>query len=142
MTIQLKKMGQKMDKRKIYKADGIIRLAAYKDLEVLVLETAGAFGVDENEKSTFDNSKGMFALLAMLKTIADQYKHASIEEFGKLKPYFVQPSGRHIRLWSMQYAKNRLYNFVREKKILLSEDFEESEEQLVSLATFFLSLQV
>ncbi|KAG1157186.1 hypothetical protein G6F37_006929 [Rhizopus arrhizus] len=134
MTAQLKKMGQRTDKRKIYKADGIIRLERYMNLEVLILETAGAFGHEDYTKTAFDNSKGMFALLSMLKTIADQYKHASVEEFSKLKLYFVQPSGYHIRLWSMQYAKNGLYDFVREEKILLSEDFSTREEQLVSLS--------
>ncbi|EPB91546.1 hypothetical protein HMPREF1544_01677 [Mucor circinelloides 1006PhL] len=109
-------MGEKLDKRKIYKADGIIRLEKYKDLEILILETAGPFGHEDNAKTTFDNSKGMFALLSMLKTIADQYKHASVEKLSKLKLYFVQPSGHHIRLWSMQYAKNGPYDFVREEK--------------------------
>ncbi|ORE09291.1 hypothetical protein BCV72DRAFT_248219 [Rhizopus microsporus var. microsporus] len=94
MAVQLKKMGFKVDKRKIYKADEIIRLAELRDLEVLVLETAGAFGHDDHAKTSFDNSKGMFALLAMLKTVADHYKYASVEEFRKLKLYFVQPSGR------------------------------------------------
>lgn len=94
MTVQLKKMGFKADKRKIYKADGIIRLAELGDLEVLVLETAGAFGRDDHAKTSFDNSKGMFALLAMLKTVADHYKYAFVEEFRKLELYFVQPSGR------------------------------------------------
>ena len=69
-------------------------MEAYKDLEVLILETAGAFGHEDHAKTTFDNSKGMFALLAMLKTIADRYKHASVEGFSKLKLYFVQPSGK------------------------------------------------
>lgn len=64
-----------------------------KDLEVLLLETAGAFGREDCAKTAFDNSKGVFALLAMLKTIADQYKYASVETFSKLKLYFVQPSG-------------------------------------------------
>ncbi|KAG1084253.1 hypothetical protein G6F42_021868 [Rhizopus arrhizus] len=87
MTVQLKKMGFKADKRKIYKADGIIRLAELG-------ETAGAFGHGDHAKTSFDNSKGMFALLAMLKTVADYYKYASVEEFRKLKLYFVQPSGK------------------------------------------------
>ncbi|KAI7876468.1 uncharacterized protein EV154DRAFT_540307 [Mucor mucedo] len=86
MTVQLRKMGFKVDKRRIYKADGIIRLAELEDLEVLILETAGAFNVEDHGKTAFDNSKGIFALLAMLKTIADHYKHASL--------YFIQPSGR------------------------------------------------
>ncbi|CAO3703054.1 unnamed protein product [Rhizopus stolonifer] len=142
MTVQLRKMGFKEDKRKIYKADGVICLAELGNLEILVLETAGAFGHDDHTKTTFDNSKGMFALLAMLKTVADHYKYASVEEFRKLKLYFVQPSGKYIRLWSMQYAKHGLYNFVREKKILLGEDFEEREEHLIYLVKFFLTLEV
>lgn len=64
------------------------------DLEVLILETAGAFDHDDNSKTSFGNSKGMFALLAILKTIADQYNLASVEEFSKLKLFFVQPSGK------------------------------------------------
>ncbi|KAI9359387.1 hypothetical protein BD770DRAFT_409638 [Pilaira anomala] len=40
-------------------------------------------------KIAFDNSKGMFALLAMLKTVAVQYSYASVEEFRKLKLYFI-----------------------------------------------------
>ncbi|KAI9325703.1 hypothetical protein BD770DRAFT_334837, partial [Pilaira anomala] len=94
MTIQLKAMGIKADKRKIYKADGVIHLAGNKDLEVLVLETAGAFGMNDQAKVSFDNSKGMFAFLAMLKTVADRYSYASVEDFRKLKLYFVQPSVR------------------------------------------------
>ncbi|KAI7903809.1 uncharacterized protein BX663DRAFT_530525 [Cokeromyces recurvatus] len=94
MTVQLKEMGYKEDKRKIYRADGVLRLAKFSDLEVLVLETAGAFGYNDKAKIAFDNSKGMFALLAMLKTVADTFKYASADEFRKLKLYLVQPSGK------------------------------------------------
>lgn len=61
------------------------------DLEVLILETASDFSHGNYPKTAFDNSKDMFALLSMLKTIADQYKHASVEEFSKLMLCFVQP---------------------------------------------------
>ncbi|KAG1167140.1 hypothetical protein G6F46_007308 [Rhizopus delemar] len=77
MTVQLKRMGIMVNKRQIYRADGVVRLAAIKDLEVVVLETAGPFGSDDRSKSAFDNSKGMFALLVMLKTIADIFKQIS-----------------------------------------------------------------
>ncbi|KAL9555865.1 hypothetical protein MBANPS3_002147 [Mucor bainieri] len=80
--------GKKLDKSKIYKADGNL-----DDFEVLILETAGPFSAEDNEKISFDNSKGMFALLAMLKTIADKYKYASVEDFKKVKLYLLQPSG-------------------------------------------------
>lgn len=75
MTKQLKRMKVKADHRIIYKADGIVRTD--NDLEVMLVETAGAFNKDNPVKTSFDNSKGMFALLAMLKTIADKYPYAS-----------------------------------------------------------------
>ncbi|KAI9334057.1 hypothetical protein BD770DRAFT_432311 [Pilaira anomala] len=141
MIIQLKEMGAKPDKRRISKADGVIHLAGNEDLEVFVLETAGAFGMNDQAKVSFDNSKGMFALLAMLKTVADKYNHASVEEFSKLKLYLVQPSDRYIRLWSMQYANHGLYNFVREKKILLGKDFVNKSNHVTSLYNFFSTLK-
>lgn len=74
-------MGLKEDKRKIYKANGAIRLTECNDLEVFVLETAGVFDHGDHAKITFDNSEGIFALLAILKTVANHYKHAFVEEF-------------------------------------------------------------
>jgi hypothetical protein len=62
MTAQLKKMGLKEDKRKIYKANGVMRLAEYSDLEVLVLEIAGAFDHGDQAKITLDNFKGHICL--------------------------------------------------------------------------------
>ncbi|KAI8368400.1 hypothetical protein EDC96DRAFT_543489 [Choanephora cucurbitarum] len=73
----------------------------------------------------------MFALLAMLKTVADTYKLASVKQFRRLKLYFVQPSACCIRLWSMQYAKHGIYNFVREDR----------EVQLAPLVNFYLNLK-
>ncbi|KAG1047906.1 hypothetical protein G6F43_009672 [Rhizopus delemar] len=141
MTVQLKRMGVMVNKRQIYRADGVVRLAAIKDLEVVVLETAGPFGSDDRSKIAFDNSKGMFALLAMLKTIADMFKYASTDEFKKLKLYFVQISDKYLRLWSMNYSKNGLYDFLREEKIVLSEEFIDRDKHPMSLIKFFLSFR-
>jgi hypothetical protein len=96
MTTQLKRPDFKVNKRKIYKADGVVRIDEFDDLEVLVLETAGPFGNDDHAKISFDNSKEMFALLAVLKKITDIYKYASVDEFRKLKLYLVQSSGKDI----------------------------------------------
>ncbi|KAI9267073.1 hypothetical protein EDC94DRAFT_657454 [Helicostylum pulchrum] len=128
MTIQLECMGQRSKESSVIVQT---RLRDHMDLEVLILETAGAFDHDDNSKTSFGNSKGMFALLAILKTMADQYNLASVEEFSY-----------HTRLCSMQYARNGLYNFVREKKIVLSEDFDKREEQLEPLLNFFLDLKI
>ncbi|KAI8334836.1 hypothetical protein EDC96DRAFT_525209, partial [Choanephora cucurbitarum] len=45
-------------------------------------------------KTAFDNSKGMLALLAMLKTVADKCYFASCQSFKKLKVLYLQPSGK------------------------------------------------
>jgi hypothetical protein len=100
MITQLTNMGSRadksVDKGQIYRANGVIRLAAVENLEIVVLKTAGPFGIENNSKITFDNSKGMFALLAMLRTIADMYKHALAKNFRKLNVYFVQISGKNL----------------------------------------------
>ncbi|KAI8363881.1 hypothetical protein BD560DRAFT_176687 [Blakeslea trispora] len=85
MTAQVKTM--KVDNRKVYKADGIVRIK--NDLEMMIVETAGAFMKDDACKTDFDNSKGIFALLAMLKTVADKYYYASCLSFKKLNVLYL-----------------------------------------------------
>ncbi|ORE16848.1 hypothetical protein BCV71DRAFT_236337 [Rhizopus microsporus] len=106
--------GQKTDKRKIYKADGIIRLETYMDLEVLILETASDFSHGNYPKTAFDNSKDTFALLSMLKTIADQYKHASVEEFKKKILQSEDFSNREEQIVSLVIFFLNLKNFLEE----------------------------
>lgn len=81
-TTQIKTLKTKVDHRKVYKADGIVH--DKNDLELLFLETAGAFKKNDVRKAVFDNGKGMFALLVMLKTLADNYAFASCESFKNL----------------------------------------------------------
>lgn len=99
MTEQLVIIGSKVDNGKKYNADGIIRLRGLFDLEILLLETAGCFLNKDERKISFDNVKGVFALLAMIKTVADRFSYASVELFKKLKLYFVQASGKatHVK---------------------------------------------
>ncbi|KAI8046957.1 hypothetical protein BDF21DRAFT_428157 [Thamnidium elegans] len=103
MTKQLSCISRKVDHRKIYKADGVIRLHFWYNLEILLLETAGSLAKTDDRKASFDNAKGMFALLAMLNTVADKYHQAICFTFQKIKIYFLQAADKHIRLWSMQY---------------------------------------
>ena len=85
---------KKYDNRKTYHADGIIRLHDLYDLEVLLLETSVCFENKDEKKISFDNVKGMFALLAMIKFVADRFSYAFVELFQKLKLYYIQASGR------------------------------------------------
>lgn len=98
MAEQLTMINSKTDSRKQYKADGVIRASKLNDLEVLLLETAGSFKCKDERKISFDNIKGMFALLAMAKSIADDFSHASVETFAQLKLYYVQASGNRFLL--------------------------------------------
>lgn len=60
----------------------------------MLLETAGVFKKDDGLKVALENSKGMFALLAILKTVSDKYSLARAESFKKLKLLYSQPSGK------------------------------------------------
>lgn len=75
------KLHVKEDYRVEYKTDGIVRNNNGSELKLL--ETVGAFKKDDDGKVALDNSKGMFALLAMLKTVTDKYSFASLESFKK-----------------------------------------------------------
>ncbi|CEP13036.1 hypothetical protein [Parasitella parasitica] len=90
MINQLVLAGSKVDRRKVYNADGIIRPSNFYDIKVLLLERAGHFQNKDTRKICFDNSKGVFALLAMLKSTADHFNRATPETFRDLKLYFVQ----------------------------------------------------
>lgn len=92
MTKQLKAMGIEVDQRKVYKTGGIVRLN--ENEEVLLVETAGPYLNDNPTKLSLDNSKGMFGLLAMMKTIADKYRYCSKDIFKQLKLLFLQPGSK------------------------------------------------
>ncbi|OBZ88209.1 hypothetical protein A0J61_03740 [Choanephora cucurbitarum] len=138
MSKQVKTM--KVDHRKIYKADGIVRIN--DDLELILVETAGPFRKEDACKTAFDNSKGMFALLAMLKTIADKYYFASCQSFKKLKVLYLQPSDCYLRLWQTNYSKNGHYEYIRVAKAVVSEEEKAEEACLCSLNQFTMKMKV
>ncbi|KAI8334726.1 hypothetical protein BC941DRAFT_356201 [Chlamydoabsidia padenii] len=139
MTKQLERIGSRHDDR--YKADGIIKVNTLFDLEIMVLETSSRFGNRDRTKHSFDLHKAMFGLLAMLKTIADQFEYASIESFEQLKIYFVHVSGDVCHIWSLKYNANGSYLFCREDKAKLHQKFEEKDDHLLSLCNFFGNLK-
>jgi hypothetical protein len=98
MTTQLKNV-KNFNKQNIYKADGVVRLNKLDDMEILVLETASPFGVDERSKIAFANSKGMFALLSMLKTIADKYTFASVDELLGVTVVYIKKGDIYASLY-------------------------------------------
>ncbi|GAA5808175.1 hypothetical protein MFLAVUS_001560 [Mucor flavus] len=59
MTTRIKKLKLKVDYRMIYKADGVV--CSENDLDLVLLETAGAFKKNDPSKIAFDNSKAVGA---------------------------------------------------------------------------------
>lgn len=94
MTRQLKQKGQFKDGRFCYNADGVIRLQDFHDIEVCVAEVSGVFKNTDMTKVNFDHHKGMFAVLSMLKTVADELKYASLDIFQTVKIFFVHAAGK------------------------------------------------
>lgn len=71
-----------------YNADGII-IENKHNLEVVLLETSGAYDSCSSNKETTDHIKAAYGLLAMLHTAARLYNCADVELFKKLNIPFV-----------------------------------------------------
>ncbi|KAI9031513.1 hypothetical protein CLU79DRAFT_830789 [Phycomyces nitens] len=108
------------DNQKKYNADGVIRLHALYDIEVVLLG----------------------ALFPILKNAADTSIYASDMSFMKLKIYFMHASDEHIRLWSIKYLSNDTYTFNREARVKNLEDKDEVDQSLVPLLDFFFYVKV
>jgi hypothetical protein len=74
-----------------FKADGIVR---YKDMEIMLVETCGVYGNSAMSKIQFDRHKGLYACLAMLRTLAIKYKYASISNFQDVRILFLHTKGK------------------------------------------------
>ncbi|KAI7891196.1 uncharacterized protein EV154DRAFT_588699 [Mucor mucedo] len=85
---------QKDEGERDYLADALFKLFDYEQLEVLLLETSGPYKNTNTTKIDYDNHKGMYGLLAMLKEIASTYKFANIQSFYDVKVFFVQAANK------------------------------------------------
>ncbi|EIE90517.1 hypothetical protein RO3G_15228 [Rhizopus delemar RA 99-880] len=126
------------DEVNLYLADGIIKLYKLKKVEVLLLETSSHFGSQDKAKSSFDHHKDLFGVLAMLKTVADEFYLGSVSTFSKLKLFFVHASGKSLYLWSMKFVQEGpAYELWLEGAHEINTSFEEKVEQLPKAITFF-----
>lgn len=80
------------DSQYIYKADGVVRSKSSD--EVLVLETSSADNSTSNKKVSFDHYEAMFSLLAMMKTLAEEWEYAFLDHLEKLKLHFIHAHGK------------------------------------------------
>ncbi|KAI8363934.1 hypothetical protein BD560DRAFT_473605 [Blakeslea trispora] len=162
---QLKQKGQFKDGRFCYNADGVIRLQDFHDIEVCVVEVSGVFKNTDITKINFDHHKGMFAVLSMLKTIADELKYASLDVFQTVKIFFVHAVGKlivlygarktsysfnsspfflfaedKIKLWSLSFNEN-IFHLWREDILEIKPDFKDKEEFLQQTIRFYWSFK-
>ncbi|KAI9480984.1 MAG: hypothetical protein EXX96DRAFT_595019 [Benjaminiella poitrasii] len=114
----MKKQIDDPDNSSIYYADGIINFHHIKQLE------------------------GLFGVLVMLKTVADEFYLASVSTFSKLKLFFVHASGKTIYLWSMRFIEERpAYELWLEREHKIKSSFEEKVEQLPESINFFWTMR-
>ncbi|KAI8327842.1 hypothetical protein EDC96DRAFT_531244 [Choanephora cucurbitarum] len=142
MSTQLDSAGLYRDDAGQYKADGIITLYGIHRLEILLLETSSHFGCTDRSKISFDHHKGLFGALSMLKTIADTFYFASIEQFGQMKAFFTHAAEKTIYLWSLRYEhEGRVYELWLERKLHLQPEFEKRDEELLNIINFYWSMK-
>jgi hypothetical protein len=76
-----------------FKADGIIRATEFA-LELLILETSGAFDNTDRNKFAFDHVKGSCCMKMMLSALANRFRHASYETFSQVPAFFLHARGK------------------------------------------------
>jgi hypothetical protein len=91
MTKYLRKTITGYDTRNYYKPDGVItqKVDNYFNVNLLILETSSSYNKTSEFKRIVDHHKATFALLSMLKRVADRYSMCSFTTFSKFKVYFI-----------------------------------------------------
>ncbi|CEP16965.1 hypothetical protein [Parasitella parasitica] len=117
MTKQLKAVGLYIDDAHVYKSDGLFQLSGSIKEELLLLETSGCFANNDKSKVNFDHHKGVYGMLAMLKSIADDYYYASLDSFMRIKVYFLHAADEHLHLWSVSYQEEGIFDLWREAAV-------------------------
>ncbi|KAG0183409.1 hypothetical protein DFQ28_001645 [Apophysomyces sp. BC1034] len=139
MSKQLRKRGL-LDQRFKYNADGILRLKSIANVEILLLETSSAYDSASNGKTSFDHFKGMFGLLSMLKTVADEFPLADYDIFKQLKLHFIHAHGTGIRHWTMSVPSANVYIMYKEQRVDISREFSQKSSTLLPFMLFHLDL--
>ncbi|CAO3694014.1 unnamed protein product [Rhizopus stolonifer] len=136
MSTQLKAVGIIVDDKSCYKTDGLLSVYGTRRIEMLLLETSCQFGDTDQFKIKFDHHKAMFGLLARIKTVASEYKYASIQHFSKCKFFFFHGAGDGLQLRSLVYQEG-IFDFWQEATLTILPKFEDVDTFLPDLVKFF-----
>ncbi|KAI8081923.1 uncharacterized protein B0P05DRAFT_578882 [Gilbertella persicaria] len=124
-----------------YNADGILIDKDF-DLELVILETTGPFGLKDVPRETTDHIKAAYGLLAMLHKVAYCYEYADADIFKKLKVYFVHAAEERLRLWSFGLVQKELYIFNRVRSANLSLTHIGSKENFMDVTNLMWELKI
>ncbi|KAI9264315.1 hypothetical protein BDA99DRAFT_463281 [Phascolomyces articulosus] len=126
----------------IYRGDAIVRMRGALELEVLLLETSNALGACTESKKAFDFYKALYGGVAMLKSIANQFKYGDIKLFKRIKVYFLHASKEEVRLWSVQYVSRHIYVVCREDTAKMPYDYNDLPSDITYFIHFFWVLKL
>ncbi|KAL7325886.1 hypothetical protein PS15p_208310 [Mucor circinelloides] len=137
MTKQMKAVGLYIDDKNVYKSDGVVLLFGLKQQEILLLETSGSFTNLDKTKTNFDNHKGVYGLLSMIKCIADDYRFGSVDTFMKIKAYFIHAADERLHLWSVGYRNEGAFDLWREASVHILPDESDKAVHIPRFVQFF-----
>jgi hypothetical protein len=93
----------------IYNADATIVYDSLY-LELLLLETSSEFGHLDTHKHMRDHVKAGYGVIAMLHSIADQYKYGDFNLFMGVIVFFMYTKENEIKMWSFELPSyNKIY---------------------------------
>ncbi|CDH56138.1 hypothetical protein RO3G_05723 [Lichtheimia corymbifera JMRC:FSU:9682] len=115
-----------------YYADSVLRLTDKNNIEICLLETSKAFQKATKSKISFDHHKGMFALLSMLKRIANAYNLSNYDQLSELELLFLHAHGDEVRVWGLSTPQEGVYIMSKRLKIKMPNKFSNKAEELSS----------
>ncbi|CAO3621281.1 unnamed protein product [Mucor hiemalis] len=96
----------------------------------------------DKSKHSFDNHKGIFGGLAMLKNIADEFSFGELETFSNVKVFFLHAAGDTLYLWSVCFKKDAdVYELWLEHRLQIKPSFEDKLENLPNFVNFFWNMK-
>lgn len=79
-----------------FNVDRSLRVQNIDSVEILILETTGAYGYRNRTRAGYDHVKGVFNSLAMLRRLVKSYHRARISASSKIRLYFLHEKGIRI----------------------------------------------
>ncbi|KAG1146494.1 hypothetical protein G6F37_004663 [Rhizopus arrhizus] len=121
-----------------YKADAVVLLEQY-DVELCLVETSGAYKINDAPRFGYDHVKGCFGALTLLNAIIKKYHNAKLDSILRLVIPFVHIRGDSVHLWGLELCSEKLYAFKKLYKCQIPTSWE-GQESILSTGVLFYNL--